>query len=199
MTPFQGEPQQAPQVFRTRAVLISGFIDLVIGLALIGTGIGIAAASHSSTTRALCLAIGIAGLFVVFTGAGRLAAKLEVHPDKLIWWWGFARHERPTAGLEEASLVEPGMPTTGAAWETLIAGGFPAIFIWWLLSIVYTTSKSNPTLGTRQLELIPHFGVPIRVRVIGTFATGLGSAQPRSAQLAVEQAIGAANPGPHRP
>jgi hypothetical protein len=135
------------------------------------------------------VAIAFLGLLLVFTGAGRVTAKMEVHPDKVVWWWSFAKHEHPIGNLTEATLVEPGAPRSGGEWSGFIGGGFAAVFAWWLLSLAYSGFKAEPTLGSRTLMIVPHFGAPLRIWPIGTFATGLGSPQAFAAQQAIQQAI----------
>jgi hypothetical protein len=184
------------QIFRTRAVVVSGVVDLILGIVVVAVGILVVLGTHNANIRAGGAAIIFVGLFLVFTGTGRMTAKLELHPDKVVWTWSFSSHHHPVAGLEDASLVEPGSPAQGAAWNAWIAGGFASVGTWWLLSLLRSVSKADPTIGTRQLELIPHFGAPIRIRAIGTYATGVGSSQAYAAEMAVKQAIRLASQQP---
>ncbi len=177
------------QVFRTRAVVISGFVDLVVGLLIACVGIVIFAGTDSSNRRGIAGAIGFLGLLLVLSGTGRIAAKLEVHPDKVVWWWSFSKHHHSLADLTEACLVEPGNPSSGGVWTAFIGGGLLAVGAWWLLAVAYSMYKAEPTLGTRTLVIVPRVGAAVRIRPIGTFATGLGSPQAFAAQQATEEAI----------
>ena len=122
---------------RTRAVVVSGVADLVLGLAVLAGAVVVG-------TRSLTLAAaaGILGLAFVLGAIGRLSAWVEVHPDRVAWTWGFARHEvayddvvdvtlSPHRGVRTVLLVRRhGPPVRVAALGTFgLSAAAPPTFV----------------------------------------------------------------------
>jgi hypothetical protein len=180
-----------PRVFRTRAVLISGLLDLVVGLGIVGAGASLFAGIHDANRTAPAFAVGLIGFVVAALGVSRMTARLEVRHDKLVWTWAFSRHEMPLDSLTEASLVEPGSLASGGESATFVSGGLVAVAAWWLLDQIGSVFNAAPTLGARTLIVLRHHGGPIRIPSIGSFSREPGSSQAFAAQQAVQSAIDA--------
>lgn len=180
-----------PLVFRTRAVLISGLLDLLLGLGTVAAGATLFPGLHNAKGTALSCAVGLIGVVVVSLGVSRMTARLEVHHDRLVWTWAFSRHELPFDNLTEASLIEPGSPASGGESATFVSGGLVAVVAWWALDQIGSLFHAGPTLGTRALVVLRHHGGPVRIPPIGTFSLESGSSQAFAAQQAVQRAIDA--------
>ena len=185
----RGRNMLSPQVFRTRAVVTSGWIDLVVGLALVAAAAVIFAGERISQTLAVGFALVVLGLMIGGTGVGRILARLEVHPTRLVWTWGFSRHEVDLAEITEAALVEPGVAHPGGAFGGLLGGGLIAVAIWWVVGVVGSMFRAGPTLGTLTLIVLRQYGLSIRIDPIGTFSQTPGSSGAFTAQQAVQMAI----------
>ena len=191
--PEAGPPPSWDQslVFRTRAVFISGLLDLGVGLGIVGTGASLLLGGHDSDRTALSIAVGLLGVVVAAVGVSRMTARLEVHHDKLVWTWTFSRFELPFDNLTEASLIEPGSPASGGEFATVVSGGLVAVVAWWVLDQIGSVFNTGPTLGARSLIVLRHHGGPVRIPPIGTFSLQPGSSKAFAAQQAVQGAIDA--------
>ena len=135
--------------FCTRAVLISGLLDVLLGLGIVGAGASLFPGVHNAKGTALSFSVGLIGVVVAALGVSRMTARLEAHHDKLVWTWMFSRNEMPFDNLIEASLVESGSPASGGESATFVSGGLVAVVAWWLLDQIGSIFNAGPTLGAR--------------------------------------------------
>jgi len=182
-------PQTSGQVFRTRPVIVSGTVDLAVGLAAVGFGSALAASPSPSSHLAFGLAAVVLGLVLVATGLGRVTSRLEVHGTELVWVWSFSRHRVPYAELSEAALVEPGAPDSGGESAGFIGGGLLAVVGWKLFAIGRSLVASGPTLGAYALVVLRHHGPPVRILPIGSFAARPEFSEAGAARRAVQGAL----------
>ncbi len=140
--------QPATGVFKARAVLVAGFLDLVIGLVLLTVGIGLVAGRVNRDAVPLGTAVLVSAVLFVVSGLGRITARLDVHPDKITWKWNFSQHEIALADLEGAAHVEKGSPAAGASWAGFLGGGFSTVLAWWLMDVTAAFCGSDPSLGS---------------------------------------------------
>jgi hypothetical protein len=129
------EPTGRSRVFRARAVLIPGFVDLTLGLTVLVVGLGVLARRGYHGALPFGLTISFFGLIVLLTGFGRVTSRLEVTARSLIWTWGVSRHEVDLGELEDAALVEKGSPASGASWAGFLGDGFLSVLVWWLVEL----------------------------------------------------------------
>ncbi len=176
-------------IFRTRAVVVSGALDLVVGIGLMAWGAALTAGGHGARP-AFGAALVLLGAVVGATGAGRMAARLEVHDSKLVWTWPFSRHELSFDNVVQAALVEPGSPASGGEWGTLLSGGVVAVAGWWLAGLALSMFRAGPTLGSSTLEILRRRGGPVRISPIGTFCFEPTRSTAFAAQQAVDYALG---------
>lgn len=186
-----GRPPIAVRTFRTRAVLVSTVVDLVIGLLVVGAGVVVGLRVAAPRGLPLALAVGLLGLLSVAAGLGRINARLEIHPTALESTWGFARHRLALADLSGAALVEKGRPAPGGAWERFIGGGFFGVLVWWLVGLVASFAHTEPSAGSHDLVVVKHHGAPVQIRAIGTWSIRGASDQAAAALHEVESAISA--------
>jgi hypothetical protein len=177
------------QVFRTRAVVLSGWADAALGVILIVAAVTVALHLHNVTGIALGTSIALVGAIIGGVGVSRITAHLEVHSTKLVWTWAFSRHEVNLAELVDADLVEPGSPQGGGAIGGLLGGGVAAVAFWWLLELAGSMFEAGPTLGSRTLVVVRKYGPPIRISPIGTFARHPEVSVAAAAARAVRGAI----------
>lgn len=164
--------------------MTSGWIDLVVGLALVAAAAVIFAGERISQTLAVGFALVVLGLMIGGTGVGRILARLEVQPTRLVWTWGFSRHEVDLAEITEAALVEPGVAHPGGAFGGLLGGGLIAVAIWWVVGVVGSMFRAGPTLGTLTLIVLrkmrtvdtnrSHRHVLADTRILGGFHCAAG-------------------------
>ena len=178
-----------PSTFKTRAVVISGGVDLTIGVVLLCVGIPLLVMHHVSADMPPGVVLVLIGLLLGFTGLSRITARLEVHETKLIWTWSFSRNELTFDHVTEAALVEPGTPNPGGEWGGFLSGGLLAVGAWWLFGLALSVIQAEPTLGFRTLIVIRQYGAPVRIPPIGTFDLQPGTSQAFAAEQAVQYAI----------
>jgi hypothetical protein len=178
---------------------MTGTIDVVVGLAVLAFGVGLAAAPGGGTALPLGLAISIVGVMLLLSGLGRMTARLEVTGTGVAWTWSFSRHELAFDDLDDAALVEKGSPASGGAWAGVLGGGFVSAVAWWLLDTVSAFVHSEPSLGSVELVLIKRYGGPVEVKPISAWSTRSSHSQANEALGVVQTAIaGSARPAPHR-
>jgi hypothetical protein len=175
-------------VFRAPATVISGCAYLVLGLASVGVGAGLLRSTPSTDRLVFSLVLLLVGAVLATSGLGRLHARLEVRPQKLVWYWDFSRHEVAVAETVDAALVVPGMVDVG------FPGGFfrRGLFLRALWSGVrgaVLVLHVSPTLGTRTLVIVPRYGEAVRVMPIGTFGVDPVATRAFAAQQAIQWAI----------
>jgi len=74
--------------FRTRAAVLRGGVDLVLGLAVVTTAVVFGPRNGASAAG-----IAVFGFLVALVAAGRMSARVEVRADRVRWSWAFAHHE----------------------------------------------------------------------------------------------------------
>jgi hypothetical protein len=181
--------------FRSRAVVVSGVVDMVIGVGALGIGASVAAGTTKNALP-LALLLLLVGAYLVISGLGRVTARLEVCSDRVRWRWSFSWHELELRELEDAALVEKGSPASGASWSGYLAGGFTWVFIWWIGELVYSVFSNEPSLGPVELVLIPRHGTPEEVRPITAWSSRQSHSQAKKALDAVRSAIMITAPAP---
>jgi hypothetical protein len=173
-------------------VTISGWVDSVVGLAVVLLGSLMAAISKTSAGLAFDLLIVAFGLIVGVAGVGRIAARLEVHETKIVWTWTFTRHEHSLDDLTDAAFVEAGSPSSGV-WASgaafIMPLGLGVLGIFALIGTFLSVFKAGPTLGTHTLIVIRRYGAPVRIRAIGTFAFKPERSSAVVSERAVQTAI----------
>jgi hypothetical protein len=181
--------QHTIRVFTARAVMVAGIVDLVLGLAVLGLGMGLLIGWHARDGVPLGLALSVIAVLLVVTGLGRVTARLEIHPDKVAWRWNLSRHEIPLGELEDAALVEKGSPSPGASWAGFLAGGFSSALAWRLVDLATAFFRSEPSLGAFDLVVIRHRGGAVEVRPISCWSTRSSHSEVNEALGALQQAI----------
>jgi hypothetical protein len=189
LPPLSAPTTSIPDIYRTRAVVTSGYVDLVGGAALMIGGLVLLDVRGSSEDLSVGLALVLLGLMVAYTGAGRVLARLEIYESRLVWMWGFSRHELALAELSEAALVEPGSVHPGGAGGGFLGGGLFAVAFWWMLGLAGSVFRAGPTLGSQTLIVLKTYGAPVRIAPIGTFSSSPGGSDAFAAQQAVQVAI----------
>jgi hypothetical protein len=177
------------QVFRTRAVALSGWADAVLGAILVGVALSVSLTKDRPASFAIGISIAVVASIIGGAGVARITAHLEVHTTKLVWTWAFSRHEVTLAELVDAALVEPGSPQGGGAIGGFIAGGLLAVACWWLLELAGSMYEAGPTLGSHTLVVVRKYGAPIRISPIGTFARHPEVSGAAAAESSVRAAI----------
>lgn len=177
------------RVFRARAVLIAGFVNVSLGLALLVVGLTVMVWLGNRSALPIGLAISLIGLILLVTGFGRMTSRLEVTETSLVWTWGFSKHEVGLSELEDAALVEKGSPASGASWAGFLGGGFLSALVWWLVELIGAFVGSGPSLGALDLVVMKHHGSPIEVKSISTWSTRSSHSQANVALQAVQVAI----------
>jgi hypothetical protein len=89
--------------FRAPAVVATGAAGLALGLGLLA-----AAGLLGAGDLASGVAVGAVGVVVVYAALGRVAARVEVRPDRMAWTWGFARHEVAYDDVVDVTLAKAG-------------------------------------------------------------------------------------------
>lgn len=177
------------RVFRARAVLIAGFVDFTLGLALLVVGLSVMEWRGNHGALPIGLAISLVGLILLLTGFSRVTSRLEVTETSLVWTWGFSRHEVGLSELEDAALVEKGSPASGASWAGFLGGGFLLVLVWWLVELITAFVGSEPSLGALDLVVMKHHGSPIEIKPISAWSTRSSHSQANVALQAVQLAI----------
>jgi hypothetical protein len=185
------------QRFRTPATVISGLAYLALGVAALGTGAALLQGARSSHRLALvfALVLVLVGAVMAASGLGRILARLEVGPTKLVWYWDFSRHEVAVADTAEAALIEPGTVDVGFPGGLFRRGLLVRIF-WAVFRGAVLVLHVSPTLGARTLVIVPRYGEAVRVMPIGTFATDPSSTRAFAAQQAIQAVIHTHRPSP---
>ncbi len=177
------------QIFRTRAVLVAGLIDLIFGLAILVVGLGLAAWGKGRDTLPLGLALAVVALVLVLSGLSRMTARLEVGPHSVAWRWSFSRFEVPLTDLDDADLVEKGSPASGASWAGFLGGGLFGVVALWIVELAAAFLSSEPGLGPYELVVIKHHGGAVAVKPIGAWSTRSSHSQANDAVRAIKKAI----------
>ena len=180
----------AIQVFRTRAVVVAGIVDLLLGVGIVATGLALLAWWGNRGAVPVGLAVSLVGLLLLLNGFGRVSARLEITDTSLDWRWGVSRHSVALVDLQDAALVEKGAPAPGASWAGLPGGGLYMVLVWWLASLVGAFVRSEPSLGPLDLVVIKHVGAPQEIKVISAWSTRNSHSQANEALDAVKRAIG---------
>jgi hypothetical protein len=179
-------------VFRSRAVVVAGRVDVAFGLGALAVG-SVIASRRDRPSLFLGMAIVFVGVLLFAGGLGRVTARLEICADRMRWWY-FGRHEIPLQDLVDAALVEKGAPASGAAWAAYLPGGLPGVLTWWLGELAYSGFSNEPSLGPVELVAMQRHGVPVEVRAIGAWSTRASHSEANRAVQALKTAIAAAAP-----
>ena len=174
--------------FRSRAVVVAGTADIVIGVGALGIGASIAA-GNSKNALPLGLLVLLVGAYLMISGLGRVTARLEVCSDRVRWRWYFSWHAVELREIEDAALVEKGSTASGASWSGFLGGGFVSVFIWWVGELVCSVFGNEPSIGSVELVVIRHHGSPVEVRPISVWSTRSSHSQANQALDAVKSAI----------
>ena len=129
--------------FRTRAVLLAGVADLVLGLTVL-----VLAGILGPRDPALAAAVGVVGLLGVYAAAGRLAAKVEVRPDRVMWTWDFTRREVPYDEVVDVALERSG-PAPGFRSLVLVRRTGPPVRVEPVGT--FGSPASSPVLADQRL------------------------------------------------
>ena len=129
--------------FRTRAVVVAGAADLVLGLTVLAL-----AGSLGPRDPALAAAMGVVGLLGVYAAAGRLAARVEVRPDRVVWRWEFTRREVPYDEVVDVALARSG-PAPGFRSLVLVRRAGPPVRVEPVGT--FGSPASSPVLADQQL------------------------------------------------
>ena len=179
---------------------VAGFLDLALGLVALVVGIGLVIGRGNREAVPLGLTVSVVAVLLVVSGLGRITARLEVHPGKVTWSWNFSHHQIPLAELEDAALVEKGSPAAGASWAGFLGGGFLSVLAWWLVDVAHGFFGSEPSLGSLDLVVIRHHGVPVEVKAISAWSTHSSHSQANAALRVLKAAIASSGhppePGP---
>jgi hypothetical protein len=184
-----GTSRNPSKVFRSRAVLLAGTLDFTLGIAVLASGLTLMVGRRDGDALPLGLAICVVALILLFTGLGRLTARLEITDTTVRWRWGFARHAVALVDLDDADLVEKGSPASGNSWAGFLGGGFLAAFAWWFVELVSAFLASEPTLGPLELVLIKHHGAPVEIEPISAWSTRSSRSQANEALQTLKAAI----------
>jgi hypothetical protein len=176
-------------VFRTRAVVVAGLVDTLVGVALVIVGVSLAAVGGTRDALPLGLALCVIALILLLTGLGRMTARLEINETSVAWHWALSRFEVPLADLEDAELVEKGSPASGASWAGFLAGGLFAAAVWWIVELAAAFVTSGPSLGPLDLVVIKRHGVAVEVKPISAWSTRSSRAQANEAVDCLKTAI----------
>ena len=176
-------------VFRSRAVVVAGTVDVVIGLVALGIGADLAGGHADRSALPFGLLLVLIGGFLAIGGVGRVSARLELCSDRVRWRWYFAWHEILLGDLDDAALVEKGSPASGASWAGFLGGGFISVLIWWFGERVYAVLSSEPSLGRVELVLTKRHSAPVEVRPISAWSTRSSHSKANQALAAIKAAI----------
>ncbi|MDE3086070.1 MAG: hypothetical protein KGJ77_04825 [Acidobacteriota bacterium] len=129
--------------FRTRAVVWAGAADLVLGLTVLAL-----AGLLGPRDPALAAAVGVVGLLGVYAAAGRLAARVEVRPDRVVWTWDFTRREVPYDEVVDVALERTG-PAPGFRCLVLVRRAGPPVRVEPVGT--FGTADSSPVVADQRL------------------------------------------------
>lgn len=129
--------------FRTRAVVVAGAADLVLGLTVLAL-----AGILGRRDPALAAAVGVVGLLGLYAAAGRLAARVEVRPDRVVWTWDFTRREVPYDEVVDVALERSG-PAPGFRSLVLVRRAGPPVRIEPVGT--FGSPASSPVLADQRL------------------------------------------------
>lgn len=179
-------------------MLVAGFLDLVLGLAVLVVGIGLVVGRDNRDAVPLGLTFCVVGALLVVSGLGRVTARLDVHPDTVTWRWNFSQHQIPLTDLEGAALVEKGSPAPGASWAGFLGGGFSSVLAWWLVDVAHGFFDSEPSLGPLDLVVIRHHGGSVEIKAISAWSTSASHSQANEALRVLDAAIGSSGHPPEQ-
>jgi hypothetical protein len=183
-------------VFRSRAVVVAGALDLVIGLVVLGIGVAVAGRDADRSALPIGLLVVLVGGYLVISGLGRVVARVELCSDRFRWKWNFSWHEVALRDVRDAALVEKGSPSSGASWAGFLGGGFIGVFIWWFGELVYSFFSNEPSLGPLELVVIRRHGDPLEVRPISAWSSRSSHSEANQALSALKSAIAIGDPPP---
>ena len=178
-------------VFRTRAVLVAGLVDVVLGSVLLATGAGLSAWGGRRYGLPVGLTLSVVALIILLSGVGRVTSRFELSATQVTWRWTFSKSAVKLVDLEDADLVEKGSPGSGASWAGFLAGGLFGMAVWWLLDLAVAFLSSEPSLGPLELVLIKRHGGAVAVKPISAWSTRSSHSQAGDAVRAIKQAISA--------
>ena len=203
IVPTANDGTDRTQVFRTRAVIVAGLVDILFGSAMLFIGVGLAAVRGSRDALPFGLALSVVALITLLTGLGRMTARMELSETSVAWTWTFSRFEVALSDLADAELVEKGSPASGASWAGFLGGGLIVAAAWWIVELAAAFVRSGPSLGPLELVVIKRHGGAAEVRPISAWSTHASRSQANAALHAVRTAIAASArrrpPGPPPP
>ena len=176
-------------VFRSRAVVIAGIADVVLGVCLVGAGAVVASRNAGRGALSLAVILVALGAMGLMSGIGRAACRLEIQADRVRWRWSYGWHEVALRDLEGAALVEKGSPASGAAWSGFLGGSFTGVLLWWLAELAYSVFSNEPMLGPLDLVLMQQHGEPIEVKAISSWSSRVSQSEANQALDALRTVI----------
>ncbi len=191
MAPTSTDGTDRTRVFRTRAVIVAGLGDLLVGCSLLVVGVTLAAVRGSRDALPLGLALSVVALILLLTGFGRITARMEISGSIVAWTWAFSRFTVALSDLEDAELVEKGSPASGGSWAGFLGGGVVAAAAWWVVGLAAAFLRSGPSLGPLDLVVIKRHGGAVEVQPISAWSTRSSRSQADEALHAVRAAIAA--------
>jgi hypothetical protein len=198
MVDVAGGSNSRIQVFRSRAVVVAGLVDVIAGTAILGTGIWLAWWRGGRDGLPLGLALVVVGMFTLLSGTGRVTSRMELSDTRVAWRWTFSRSDVALQDLEDADLVEKGSPASGASWAGFLGGGLIGGLVWWLTELAAAFVSSEPSLGAFELVVIKHHGGAVAVKPISAWSNHTPHSQANDAVRAVKNAIDSRRQGTPR-
>jgi hypothetical protein len=195
MVDVAGGSSSQIRVFRTRAVVVAGLVDVVAGTAMLGTGIWLAWWRGGRDGLPLGLALAVVGSFILLSGVGRVTSRMELGGTHVAWRWAFSRFDVALNDLVDAAVVEKGSPTSGASWAGFLGGGPFGALVWWLMGLAAALLSSEPSLGAFELVVIKQYGGAVPVKPISTWSNRTSHSQANDAARAVKKAIDSSRQG----
>ena len=196
-TPGQRD-STAHLVFRSRAVRMAGWCDLVLGTALVLGGIALGVVHGVRYAVPLGVTLAVLGVALFLSGLSRTTARMTVTRTQVRWTWSFATQELALEELDDAALVEKGAPASGAAWAGFLAGGLAGVLAWWLFDVAAAFVSSEPSLGPVELVAIRHYGAPVSIKPIGAWSSRASHSEANQALQYLQAAIAASPRHPRK-
>jgi len=176
------------RVFRSRAVVVVGVVQSVVGLVLGTAGVVFASLGGPPRALPLGLVICVLGLLLLVTGFARMNARMELGPTEVTWTWSFSRQRLALDDVVDCALVEKGSPASGGAWSGFLGGGLVMVLVWWLVDVAAAFARSEPSLGSLELVAVKRYGGPVPIRPISAWSTPASRSQANQALQALQAA-----------